>query len=555
MTARHDSILFDKAEIKTDQNSKIIFGNGCVIHPKAKIIVEGDCSLYFGEYNIVEETATIVVRPRFNGLLNNEETITIYIGNYNHFKAGCYIENTTIENSNVFGYKCRLVDSYVNSGTFVNACVNVPKNTTIDKEMIVLDNVIKPNKYFNEEEFNNQIKLENTTLLAITYLLKENSNTGLFKKHLTNIIKDRIGDETKALATKTDDIFFRALRHNIYRKNDNLLFVCEAFVSFPKKKKNNGIYKELLSDCQKSDILLKAIKFDGLSLEEFTRSKTINNYFLEDYNPSYFSENLDVIKTLRWIYKNCNKVNKYGFISMIRGIYKRYFNDVVYANCFKVKLLKETFDYSPKFFISLFRLLYALDNVSTDENALRSTLKYETIETRVKLLGQKPQAQNEKLLYAKYLASIAIFLNKYTVVLEYINNLKDIVIPSDNNEKAIIDGTYFYSTYYYYRELAEIYNAKDDTETYKSEDDIEKANDFLLTALGAYDKRSNPSKRENRILTIFSEMIIYNKKHNNLDYVKDTFEKEALKMENTKFSYSIALKENFDKLLTKSKGE
>lgn len=398
-----------------------------------------------------------------------------------------------------------------------------------------------------DEEFNNQIKLENTTLLAITYLLKENSNTDIFSNSLTSIIKDRIGAETKSLATKTNDIFFRTLRHNIYRKNDNLLFVCEAFVSFPKKKKNNGTYKELLSDCQKSDILLKAIKFDGLSLEEFAKSKTINNYFLEEYNPSYFSENLDVIKTLRWIYKNCSKVNKYGFVWMIRGIYNNYFYDVIEANCFKVKLIKETYDYSPKFFISLFRLLYALDNVATDDETLRSVLSYDSIEYRVRRLGQKFSSQIEKLLFVKYLTSIAVFLNKHDVVLKYLDKLKRFIISDNNDDVTNSDDVSYYSIYYYYQKLAEIYNSKDD---------IDKANDSLLKALeGAYNEICSPSKRENRILTIFLEMIIYNKKHNNLDYVKDIFEKEALKMENTKFSYSIALKENFDKLLTKSKGE
>lgn len=103
------------SEIMVGKSGKVSFGLGCVIHPKAKIIVEGDCSIIFREYNIIEENVTIKATPRFSALLNNEETVTVYIGNYNYFKVGAYLENTTVENFNEFDYKCHLQDSYVES--------------------------------------------------------------------------------------------------------------------------------------------------------------------------------------------------------------------------------------------------------------------------------------------------------------------------------------------------------------------------------------------------------------------------------------------------------
>ena len=47
------------SEILVGKSGKVSFGFGCVIHPKAKIIVEGDYSIIFGEYNIIEENVTI----------------------------------------------------------------------------------------------------------------------------------------------------------------------------------------------------------------------------------------------------------------------------------------------------------------------------------------------------------------------------------------------------------------------------------------------------------------------------------------------------------------
>ena len=130
-----------------------------MIHPKAKIIVEGDYSIIFGEYNIIEENVTIKATPRYSALLNNEETVTVYIGNYNYFKEGAYLENTTVENFNEFDYKCHLQDLYVESKSVINPGVFLAKGTNVKPNSIMLDNnQIVNNSHFNEIEFTKTIK-------------------------------------------------------------------------------------------------------------------------------------------------------------------------------------------------------------------------------------------------------------------------------------------------------------------------------------------------------------------------------------------------------------
>jgi NDP-sugar pyrophosphorylase family protein len=149
------------------KDGKVTFGLGCIVHPKAKIITEGDCSIIFGEYNIIEENVVIKATPKFNPLLNNNETITMYIGSYNHFKVGAYIENTIIENYNVLDYRCRVEDSYIESKNIINPGIVIPKGTSVKTGSIVLDNqLVVPNNSFNESEFITLIK-EMYKILAI----------------------------------------------------------------------------------------------------------------------------------------------------------------------------------------------------------------------------------------------------------------------------------------------------------------------------------------------------------------------------------------------------
>jgi hypothetical protein len=147
------------AEIVIKNEGKVCFGHGCIIHPKAKIIIEGDCSIVFGEYNIIEENVVIKATPRFSAMLNNEETVTVYIGCFNHFKVGCYLENTSVENYNILDYRCRLEDSYVESKSIITPGITLPKRTTVKPLSIVLDNqIIVSNTNFSETEFIKTIK-------------------------------------------------------------------------------------------------------------------------------------------------------------------------------------------------------------------------------------------------------------------------------------------------------------------------------------------------------------------------------------------------------------
>ena len=152
MSASDKPLCCQHSEIMVGRSGKVSFGFGCVIHPKAKIIVEGDCSIIFGEYNIIEENVTIKATPRYSA-------VTVYIGNYNYFKVGAYLENTTVENFNEFDYSCHLQDSYVESKSIISAGVALPKGTTVKPNSIMLDNnQIVNNSNFNEIEFTKKIK-------------------------------------------------------------------------------------------------------------------------------------------------------------------------------------------------------------------------------------------------------------------------------------------------------------------------------------------------------------------------------------------------------------
>lgn len=83
----------------------------------------------------------------------------MYIGNYNYFKEGAYLENTTVENFNEFDYKCHLQDLYVESKSVINPGVFLAKGTNVNSNSIMLDNnQIVNNSNFNEIEFTKKIK-------------------------------------------------------------------------------------------------------------------------------------------------------------------------------------------------------------------------------------------------------------------------------------------------------------------------------------------------------------------------------------------------------------
>lgn len=153
------------AEIEAQPNSKISFGYGCIVHPKAKIIIESDCSLTFGEYNIIEENVTIKVARVDN------QPKQIYIGNYNYFKIGTYLENTTVENYNILDINCSAINSYIESGVVLTPLVKV-KDTLLKGKNIYLSDGNVDNHNFNEEAFKGRIN--DMQKILFTKLPKQN---------------------------------------------------------------------------------------------------------------------------------------------------------------------------------------------------------------------------------------------------------------------------------------------------------------------------------------------------------------------------------------------
>ena len=87
---------------QAELQGRIVFGDGCIVHPKCTILAEaGD--IVFGNYCIIEE------RCKISNLYKRDEQgkpikikREMKIGNYNVFEAGAMVENTDIGDMNEF---------------------------------------------------------------------------------------------------------------------------------------------------------------------------------------------------------------------------------------------------------------------------------------------------------------------------------------------------------------------------------------------------------------------------------------------------------------------
>lgn len=160
------------AEVTITGDAKINFGNGCIIHPKAKIIADEGCNITFGEYNIIEENVQIKAVTKFSSVLNSKSPVNIYIGNYNHFKIGCILENTSLENYNIVEYRVEAEDCHIESNCIITPLVKLPKKLSIKNNTVILNsNLSVTNTNMKESEVKKNIK--------DMYMLI----SSLFKKH------------------------------------------------------------------------------------------------------------------------------------------------------------------------------------------------------------------------------------------------------------------------------------------------------------------------------------------------------------------------------------
>eukprot|EP00340_Litonotus_pictus_P001127 CAMPEP_0170518336 /NCGR_PEP_ID=MMETSP0209-20121228/4049_1 /TAXON_ID=665100 ORGANISM="Litonotus pictus, Strain P1" /NCGR_SAMPLE_ID=MMETSP0209 /ASSEMBLY_ACC=CAM_ASM_000301 /LENGTH=166 /DNA_ID=CAMNT_0010803855 /DNA_START=42 /DNA_END=542 /DNA_ORIENTATION=+ len=141
----------------------IKFGDYCIIHPKATIIVEEGCSIEFGDYNIIEENVLIKAVPKYNSVLNNMSPVEIVIGNYNHIKVGARLENTNILDHNIIDFYVEAEDCSIESNTSITATVKLPKRANIKTGSVVINNkIMLNNASFKESEYKkNMIELSN----------------------------------------------------------------------------------------------------------------------------------------------------------------------------------------------------------------------------------------------------------------------------------------------------------------------------------------------------------------------------------------------------------
>ena len=147
--------ICQKAEVKGD----VTFGFGCMIHPYAKIIAEEGSKIVFGDYNIIEEGVLIKAGKKMNLKTKKEETTDINIGNYNHFKIGSHVENTSIQNYNIIDYRAKIVNSYIESKTIMAPLSELLDGKILkDNAIIIPPNKLGFNNIFDEKVFQDNIK-------------------------------------------------------------------------------------------------------------------------------------------------------------------------------------------------------------------------------------------------------------------------------------------------------------------------------------------------------------------------------------------------------------
>lgn len=135
------------------------FGDFCIIHPKATIIAEEGCVIEFGDYNIIEENVVIKAVPKFNALVNNVSPVEIIIGNYNHIKVGCKLENTNMIDNNILDYYVECEDCLIESNVLISANMKLPKKASIKSLSVIVNNrMILYNTSFKENEHQKYIQ-------------------------------------------------------------------------------------------------------------------------------------------------------------------------------------------------------------------------------------------------------------------------------------------------------------------------------------------------------------------------------------------------------------
>ena len=169
-------IASKNAKIDLLNDGKLSLGYGTILHPKSTLIIDG-CSLVIGEYNIIEENVTIKVCPSYSALLEKYVNTTIYIGNFNHFRIGSYLQNTCVENNCVIDYRANLVDCSVESNCIVSPCVELNNKFIVPKNQIIFkDYSLRENINFNQDNHEKYIK----ALHALTEKkLKEKDNKSI----------------------------------------------------------------------------------------------------------------------------------------------------------------------------------------------------------------------------------------------------------------------------------------------------------------------------------------------------------------------------------------
>ena len=132
---------------------KVSFGEGCIINPSCSIICEDKTKeIVFGDYNIIEEKAIILVKN------NSKLGDVVRIGSYNIFGIKSYVADCEIGDCNVLEPKVELKEVRLGNNNLVGAEVKVSRNNFKDNHRFFYPGKVKLIDTFNVDKHKEYVR-------------------------------------------------------------------------------------------------------------------------------------------------------------------------------------------------------------------------------------------------------------------------------------------------------------------------------------------------------------------------------------------------------------
>lgn len=259
------------------------------------------------------------------------------------------------------------------------------------------------------EEYRKQIKLEDTLLLAIAYLLRTKNQKAINTTNtIRKVIKKTIYEYIDIHINKHNGYFVDSIKQNIYRKLINLEFILDVFSS---------CFDNQYDRQQKSQLLVKSLHFD------------YNNVLNKD---DYLCETLNIEDTIRHLYEDNNELKLYTGKLFIESL-KEYTQEDTHNG-----LMTDKKQYVQEYFAYLANILTIFRQIGASDDEYCELLLNEYIIGNI----EKNNYSNYAHFYLRMIADISTT-----------NKTEDITIKALNTIAQKVDDV---NKHYIYRKIAEI---------------------------------------------------------------------------------------------------